>query len=594
MSAELTMSYPEEMGAMETTSPGEYLAMAKRRKKPMLFSAGIVFALAVLCALFWPPTYRSSATILIEEQEIPQDMVRSTITSYASQQIQVITQQVMTMKNIMAMVEKFKLYPDDQQNRLPEMAVVDAVRDAIELDVISADVIDPRSGRPSEATIAFSLAFENGDPRKAQQVADELVNLYLNENRRNRTEKTESTSGFLRQEAELLDKKLVEIEVQMAEFRRLNKDALPDNYQYNVQNLARLESQLINAQARVRGIRNRETELSAQLAQTSRYAPTVLASGETVLADVDRLKALQSEYRKKAALYNANHPDIKKLKREIDTLSATVGHAGDKEDLRRLLKDRKAELDSLQDKYAPDHPDVVAKKRLIEQLEVQLEMSESGESSAKPDSPSYIYLQTQLSSLRMEKADLQQELATLGKQVNQLNQSLLISPSIETEYAKLQRTHATTQEKLLDLRLKLSEAELAGALEQGLKGQRFTLIEPARLPVKPVSPNRPALVVLGFLLACATGVGMAVMLEALDQSIRSEKALAAVTGSPPLASIPYIKNPKEQDKSRPNWRILILVIVAVAISVIALAAINSFYKPLDVLWYMLLRKLGLG
>ena len=106
----------------------------------------------------------------------------------------------------------------------------------------------------------------------------------------------------MREESEVLNKELGQLEEQLAEFKRQNKGSLPDSYQYNVQNQARMESQLVNAQVRLREADKRETELAAQLLQTSAYAPTVLASGETVLADVDRLKALQSEYRKKGSV----------------------------------------------------------------------------------------------------------------------------------------------------------------------------------------------------------------------------------------------------------------------------------------------------
>ena len=154
-------------------------------------------------------------------------------------------------------------------------------------------------------------------------------------------------------------------------------------------------------------------------------------------------------------------------------MSATVGYAGNKDDLRRLLKDRKAELDRLQDQYAPDHPDVVAKRRLIEQLEEQLTIAESGKPAVTPDNPSYIFLQNQLAAMRSEKAGLQQDIATLSRQVDQLNRALMVAPAVEKEYVQLQRKLQTTQDKFLDLKIKLREAELAGALEQGLKGQRF-------------------------------------------------------------------------------------------------------------------------
>ena len=164
-------------------SLADYWAIAKRRFWHILLPAVVVFVLGVMVALALPAVYRSNATILIEEQEIPRDMVRSTVTSFAAQQIQVITQRVMTVENIEQVVEKFGLYgQDDADSRLPRTELAKLFRENVTLDVVSADVIDPRSGRPTEATIAFTLAFDDPNPSTAQKVTNELVTLYLNTN----------------------------------------------------------------------------------------------------------------------------------------------------------------------------------------------------------------------------------------------------------------------------------------------------------------------------------------------------------------------------------------------------------------------------
>ena len=571
-SAQMTRPMPPGMTPVATPSISDYLVMARRRIKPLLITAFTVFCLAVLAAVLWPPTYRSSATILIEEQEIPEDMVRSTITSYADQQIQVIRQRVMTLDNIMAITDKFALYTPEERASTPRTQIAEEFDQAVNLDVISADITDRRSGRQQQATVAFNLSFDNRDPKKAQQVTNELVNLYLNENLRTRAEKTRSTESFLREEATALNQQLTNIEDKLAQFKQQNKDALPDSFQFNVQNLRRLESQLQGLQGSSRQLRTREMELRAQLAQTNPYAPIVLSTGETVLADVDRLKALQAEYRNKAAMYNANHPDIKRLRKEIDTLSAKVGHAGDQEELRRLLMERQTELAQLQGQYSPGHPDLVAKQRLVQQLEEQVAMSESGGSQAAPDNPAYIYLTNQLSTVRMERANIDREAQDLVKEIEALNQAVYKAPAVEKEYAQLQRDLEITRAKYLELNATLREAELAGALEKDRKGQRFTLLEPPELPVVPVRPNRLALLLVGTMLAGAAGLGMMILAEALDDSLRSVKDLTAATGTAPLASITYIKTPRERSRDRPARRAFIIGIALLVLIALALAA----------------------
>jgi polysaccharide biosynthesis transport protein len=77
----------------------DYLAILKRRKWQLILPIVLLAPIAVIVALTLPPIYRSTATILIEQQEIPPDLIRTTVTSFADQRIQVIKQRVMTTKN---------------------------------------------------------------------------------------------------------------------------------------------------------------------------------------------------------------------------------------------------------------------------------------------------------------------------------------------------------------------------------------------------------------------------------------------------------------------------------------------------------------
>ena len=130
----------------QTKDLKDYLVALRRRKKQILTTMGILAVISVLVALLLPPVYRSSATILIEEQEIPAELVRSTITSYADQRVQVISQQVMTRANLMQIIEKYNLYPRQRQRETTE-EILERMQKDIKFNMVSADVIDQRSGR---------------------------------------------------------------------------------------------------------------------------------------------------------------------------------------------------------------------------------------------------------------------------------------------------------------------------------------------------------------------------------------------------------------------------------------------------------------
>src|ERR1700676_3263848 len=179
---------------------GKQLRAMRRRSLPMLICAAGVLTLFCLAAFFWPPTYRSTGTILIEQQEIPEDFVRSAVTSYADQRVQVISQRVMTSANLLEIIGKYNLYPDERRTKARE-AIVAAMRNDIKLNMISADVVDPRQGRATKATIAFSVSFEHRSAQVAAAVANEIASLYLRENLQSRKQQAAATADFLGTEA---------------------------------------------------------------------------------------------------------------------------------------------------------------------------------------------------------------------------------------------------------------------------------------------------------------------------------------------------------------------------------------------------------
>ena len=522
----------------------DYMAIIKRRRVQFLTPLVVIFALAVLIVWSIPATYRSTATILIEEQEIPKDLVRSTITSYAAQQIHVITQRVMTVNNIHQVLDKYELYASDSDGTaLSSARVAEKFRNNVSLDLVSADVIDPRSGRPTQATIAFTLAFDDGNPLTAQTITSELVSLYLDENLRARTDKASGAKRFLDAEAEALNLELREQEAVIAEFKQANEGALPELYQFNLNVVERTQRELTDIDLRLQGFRQRAIELESELSQISPSAPIYNDSGNTVLSDKERLRSLRAEYRTKTALYHDSHPDIKRLKREISALQrAGVDDSESRIEVQAQYARQLDLLAELRDRYTEDHPKVTGAKSVLSDLKAKLDAStpaptESG-LSASADNPAYVLLGAQLKSARIEIQSLNAKRNELQQKLQTYEGYIRKAPVVEKDYQALMRDYESTSEKYQDMKAKLRDAELSKSLEEDRKGGHFTLIEPADLPLIPVSPNRPALLLIGFFIAFFFGLGAVVLAEAMDHSVRSAKALAELTGSMPLVVIP--------------------------------------------------------
>ena len=209
------------------------------------------------------------------------------------------------------------------------------------------------------------------------------------------------------------------------------------------------------------------------------------------------------------------------------------------------------------------------------------------------DNPAYVLLQTQLSATESEISALGRKEAELQQKVQRYEALLERAPDVEKDYQALLRDYNTTTAKYQDIRAKQREAAVARNLEQEQKGERFVLIEPPALPVDPVSPNRPAIIFLGFVLAGGLGLGMALVREAMDSAIHGVRELtSAMGGEAPLVVIPYIDNADDVGARR---RTLALSSSAALLGGLAFVLyLHFFYKPLDVLFFVVLNRLGLG
>ncbi len=582
MNSELMME--EEVKGLQ-----DYVAMFKRNKNKMILIAAVLFLLTVIIAVKWPATYKSSAIILIEQQEIPQDLVRSTVTSYADQRIQVISQRVMSSANLKKIIKKYGLYQDEIKKE-PISVVVEDMREDIHLDMVSADVVDPVSGRPTQATIAFTLSFEHESPQKAQQVANELVNLYLDENLKRRNEVATQATSFLAMEAEKLSEQIDELEKEMADFKEKNATSLPELQQLNMNLMDRTDQQILDTDRQISSLNERILYLQAELAQIEPNMSIFSATGERIYGSADRLKSLQAEYLGLKARYSSNHPDVIKMKKEIEALEKEVGGI-DKTEIVAQLKDKRAELAALTKRYSPQHPDVKKLRQVVANLEKELKKPLSKRVvKNKPDNPAYIQL---LAQLNAAKSDLRAMKATKDKLMDKLDsfqEGLLKAPRVEREYQDLLRDYENATLKYREVKAKQMEAGMAQAMEQGRKAERFSLIEPPLLPDEPDKPNRKVIVLLGFILSIGAALAYALLKESMNPSIYGSKGMLAATGAYPLVVIPYIEN--EEDLEEAKKLKLKITLATIAAIIIVIVIFHFFVMPLDVLWYVLNRKIS--
>ncbi len=183
------------------------------------------------------------------------------------------------------------------------------------------------------------------------------------------------------------------------------------------------------------------------------------------------------------------------------------------------------------------------------------------------------------------------QIAASGERRQQYSGRIASSPRVEEGYRVLLAERNNLQAKYDDLMKKHMETMVASGMEKGQMGERFTLIDPPRLPEKPVKPNVPAILLIGLFLGVGGGIGMVSLKEYADQSVRSVEALARETGYPVLTSIPEIFTANDiacMKRKRTTWAISALLAVIVGIAVF-----HFLIMDLDVLWAKLARRFGI-
>jgi uncharacterized protein involved in exopolysaccharide biosynthesis len=569
----------------------DYLAILSRRKVPMLMTMLAVFLCGIIIAMVWPPTYKSSATILIKEQEIPSELVMSTVTSFAAQRIQIISQRVMTRTNLMRIIDKYNLYVKDRKRYTTE-EVLENMRSSIGLNMISADVVDPRSGRPTTATIAFTLSYEGDSPGATQKVAGELTSLFLAENLKNRKEKASQTYIFLTDESNKLAQAIAENEKKVAQFKQLHASSLPEMNVMNLSVLDRTEREFVQMEAELNAKEERIFYLESQLAQTNPLTNMRSATGQSILDPVSRLKALESEYASISAKYSMQHPDVIKIKREIDGLRKQTGIKESFVEKAKTLSSFRSELGALKKRYSAQHPDILKLQKTIAVLEEDIQnfekLPEQKVMELSPDNPVYISIKGQVQSVKTEINALKERKIKLTVKQEEYEDRLVKAPVVERDYLILTRELNNTLLRFQEIKAKQMVAEIGQQLEKESKGESFVLIEPAQYPEKPVKPNRIAILFLALIFSVACGFGLAILQEGLDSSVRGVSGITKLLTSVPLAVIPMIYISQDYYRKRRITRILVSS-AFISVSVVVLA-VHFLWTPLDVLWFRGLRK----
>lgn len=480
---------------------GESMEIVRRRKWPFLLSFGVVFAIGMAFALLLPPSYRSEAQVLVERQDIPTDLVSSTVTGYVQERIEVISQRVFTREKLREVgLETGVIEPpaDEQEAESDQYKVYVAetvanMSDSISVEMVEVEAAERRS--LTSITVAFIVAFEHSDPKIARAVTRELTDLFLSENASLRAEQAGRVTEFLQDAANRVREEIAQIEARITKLKEQSFEFLPDQLTQARADLSQLETSRAELNREIVQLDAQKEQLANQLARTNRY---------------------------------------------VITERSTLGELQDP-----LVRLEKAQLDlrAALETYTDEHPDVRRLRQLIADLQADIRRSSTGTQSdrlSEPTNPEYIRIQTQFNDVSARLIAAQSGLDLLQQRIGDLTRKLMQNPGVELTYNSLLRDLERAQNEFKDIRDRQYQAELAQSLEAQEKGERFTLLTSASLPLLPERPNRIGIALLGAFFGFIAGGIAVVLAESRDNTVRTLKDVQRLFGQKPIGVIPVI------------------------------------------------------
>jgi len=474
----------------------DYVNVAMRRKWLILFLIAVSVSIAWGVCLVWPKSYRSTTTIILENQKIPESYVKGVVSGTIQERIASIRQVVLSRQLLRQVIDELKLMPSGGGDLVRE-----GTEDALIAQMSKSIVVD----NSKEQTV-FKMSYAHANPRTARDVTAKLAALVVEENLKRREQLIEGATEFLNQELKLAKDELEGKEKAISEFKSRNMGELPQQMEASLRALDRLQIEMstVSETINMLGSRLDAIEKSIHDFQIGDAPSSVALLTPTGRRRVDKrreqLRDLEQRLAVLSAEYKENYPDIVHLKEEIRKL-----------------------------KLLPSTPE--------EPLQEEIVVGENGKTRPIAD-PYLTELVRQRNEIKSELVFQRQKQARIASQIAELERRVERMPAREQQLMVLVRDYENLQKNYQSLLEKKIGASISESLERRQKGEQFRILDQANLPRQPETPNELMIMLAGLVVGCGIGYGSAFWLEYGRGLVRTPEDAESVAGLPILATIP--------------------------------------------------------
>ncbi|MFH2060889.1 MAG: GNVR domain-containing protein [Pseudomonadota bacterium] len=520
----------------KTIKPEQIIESIVRYRWLILLPICVCLTIGVFYTLTTQKTYQASTTILIQPQKVPKQYVQSVVSTDIDQRLNTISYQILSSSNLEKIIKEFGLYEDE-----PEMYLEDKVADMRKR--VTVRVETDKSRRSGGNADIFYVFFRGEKPDRVMRIANALASYFMDENLKVREAQAVGTSEFLDSELQKIKLVLETKEKLISEYRSRYLGGLPDELESNLRTLDRLQQQLSDRQSSLRDLNNTLSMVESQIARTKQLQEESVLRGVSVnelgvvqnsKMDTEQLYELEKQKLDQAlSQYTQKHPDVVKLTQSVKKLA-------------EKLEAEKLEAEKLEaEKVEPE------KIKSNKKKQTPLSIGKVKKSKFSIESENFLFeQQLQIQRINDQIKTHESDIKKIQEAMKSIQVKVQETPQREQELQSLNRDYDNIQQNYNSLLARKLESEIAVNMEKKQKGEQFKILDYARLPQKPISPDIKKIFLFSLALGFGLGGGIAFLFELLNSTIKSADIIETEFGLPLLAVIPSLEKVKKKIKIR--------------------------------------------
>ncbi|WP_371187625.1 XrtA system polysaccharide chain length determinant [Thalassotalea maritima] len=512
----------------------ELLLSIWHKKHYAIISSWLICPLAWLAISSMPDQYESEARVYVDTQSLIRPLMRGLmVETDPNTQVNLIVKTLLSRPNL---------------ERIARMTDLDIQAETEEdyeriINNLRSDIKFSAAGREN----IFTIAITEKEPELAKNIVQSALTVFIENTLGETRQDTDSAHKFLDEQIEDYEKRLLESETRLKNFKQQYSGFLEGDTVNFRQALAAEKARLKEAELALREAQTRLDSAQAQLVGEEPvfglYSGNSGANSFTTEYD-SRLIALQQRIDEMLLLYTERHPDIKELKRRYDDLNALR-----EEEIERYIEVQK------------NNPQAVTNLN---------------------ENPVYQDMKIQANNLQNEVASLKVRVNDYRQRVQGLETNILAIPEIDAKLTALNRGYDITKARYEELLERKETAMLAQEAERTTEKIQFRVIDPPKLPLEPSGPYRVLYFIASFIVALAAGFGIAFLQIQINPTVISSNQLTRTTKLPVFGVISATENLNIMTKYKRQNRLFIVstsVLFAILVLFIIYFQVPDLIQP---------------